>query len=222
MTLVENVTVEQLGGSPPGSQTFHQSPAPSFWTTPQYTYPSASKSPSPRETSTPIGNDSVQTVPARRRMIPPVGGEYFMAALVHSDGWCNFINSKGVRCTPKIKMIVKHYLNCHALRELLQLHKKTLKLEDCVTLKSAEMVKIAEEYCLRCPINGCGHEFADLSSFKRHMKTNIAPHGGTRSKGAVEVIIDNDVVPRRNHPSNNFNSGEYEAVWRLLEARKRI
>ncbi|KAF8578846.1 hypothetical protein K439DRAFT_441696 [Ramaria rubella] len=216
ITLTENVAVEQLGRSPHGSSATHHpnSSAMELWA-------STSSTIVPNQRSEP-----------RRRKIPPVGTEYFEAALLHADGQCNHVNSNGMRCkitakkstknkdSDKNKKIANHWLNCHAVAEVIKLHKKTLDFEKCTVLKSAEMVSIAEEYCLRCPVNGCGCEFVDISSFKRHIQNNIAPHGRERSDAEANVVVAS-VKPRRLRPSNDFNNGTEEAVWRLLEARRR-
>ncbi|KAF8577641.1 hypothetical protein K439DRAFT_1639509 [Ramaria rubella] len=129
-----------------------------------------------------------------RRTIPPAGTEYFEVALLHIDGQCDYVGSNGLRFKTATKQskkpsdkktkgsernvkIANHWLNSHAVPEVIKLHKNTLDFENCVILKSAEMVS-----CLQCPINGCGYEFADISSFKWHIQTNIWPHARDRNE----------------------------------------
>ncbi|KAF8580322.1 hypothetical protein K439DRAFT_1637069 [Ramaria rubella] len=52
--------------------------------------------PSLCKSSTRIHKSSQKSEP-RRRTIPPVGREYFEAALLHADGECNYVGSNGVR-----------------------------------------------------------------------------------------------------------------------------
>ncbi|KAF8576953.1 hypothetical protein K439DRAFT_1640066 [Ramaria rubella] len=203
----ENVAVGQLGGSRPGSLPLEQTQASSVWTT------------GPASTST------------LREIKPPVGDDYFRAAIIHPDGWCNHYDSKGVRCKKQEKQgvqgalntvtkMARHWLNAHALKELL--HGEILDHPKCTILKSAEMVDIAKEYRLPCPIQECRAGFADISSLERHIMSKIKPHEKTRSKLEAKILIRDIVKPRRKAVSNGFDSGTCEAVWRLLQARGRI
>ncbi|KAF8580328.1 hypothetical protein K439DRAFT_313136 [Ramaria rubella] len=129
------------------------------------------------------------------------------------DGECNHVGSNGVRCQIKHRhsttsnnktkkdtdnhgKIAKHWPDSHAIPELIKIRKKTVEFKTCVILKSAEMVSIANEYCLRCPINGCGCEFADIYSFKMHIQANIGPHGRERSGDEADGVVAS-VRPRR-------------------------
>ncbi|KAF8575579.1 hypothetical protein K439DRAFT_1641247 [Ramaria rubella] len=98
ITLTKKVAVEQTGRSPLNSS---HPQAPAFWATlPQY-----EPLPAPVDSlRTPMERvrESKQNLEPRRRKVPPVGREYFQAALLHADdGQCNHVNSNGVRRTRK-------------------------------------------------------------------------------------------------------------------------
>jgi hypothetical protein len=97
------------------------------------------------------------------------------------------------------RVIARHWLTCHAMREIMWIEKKYLDMSQASVINSPARLRVARRYIARCPFDFCGNAadpqryFVRQDSLVRHMEACVQQENAKRAED--DKILTDESIP---------------------------